>query len=655
MNVSYVPVISASWDDLRGHSTDLLNRANAASSFFTQASADWARFRSAYSHAATQEQVNTAVDELAAPMQEWAAAVSAANGILVDFCDTGAALQARAVELSEERPGIYAKYLATQEEGEEADPADAAAISTFNERVSQLKTEWDALVEDTSSSLRGISGGTDDMLAAHAGLGEQLLPVADWVALSSGLNERFGDMSPSALARILNGLSGEDLRLWADANPEAAAVLAQNRMVGPYATGSPEHTMMTAMQDGTDLTEAGVLGIRNAWNSLDAKDQERLLLLFPAVIGNLNGVPVAARARANTITVAGLREITEQAIKDLQRNRPKFPTVRVDTIENAEQTDEDIIKYGVEDAAYQAELKRLEQIRKGLDYAMQQDSQVVAVGLEGNGRILIMNGTPSSATATAAVLVPGTEATLGSVEDYMGKLANVDRLPDPDHVSFYFQDIDLPQRLIVDNATSAFNEAAAPRLAAFDYALDLELRPETRTTYIGYSAGAGALGTAERVGLDSTNIVYVAPSGTGHEVGSPQDTQNAEASRYWLQAGDDPIKNAQVLGGGAQGDGFIGGSNPARQMGAQQLESGFIRHATGGALVSGHVEYFTQGSTSALNMQGVISGTKVYPKVPEIIHSSDGFVWYENPLETHPEDYRGKKMPSVSTDICAPL
>lgn len=645
MNVAYVPVITTSWDDLRRHSTDLLNRANAASSFFEQASINWTRFRSAYIHSATQEQVYTALDELGAPMQEWAGAVSAANRILIDFCDSGSTLQARAEELTEERPGIYAKYQEAEEAGEDADPADAAAISAFNERAVQLKADWDALVENTASSLRAISGGTDDMLAAHAGLGERLLPEADWVALSSGLNERFGNMSPFTLAHMLSGLSADELRLWADANPEAAAVLAGNELMGPYAADSPEHIMMMAMRDGADLTEAGVMGIRNAWDSLDQAGQERLLLLFPAVFGSLNGVPMAARARANTITVPGVREINEQAIRDLKR--PQRPAL--DNL-NEIQANQAAIDYSIAEQAYQDELNRLEQIRKGLDHAMLKDLQVVAVGLEGNGRILVMNGTPSPATTTAAVLVPGTGATLGSLEDYTGKLANVDRSPAPDHVSFYYQDVDLPQRLIVDNATSAFNEAAAPRLAAFDYALDLEVPAETRSTYIGYSAGAGALGTAERVGLDSSNIVYVAPSGTGHEVGSPQDTENQDANRYWVQSRDDTIAIAQAVGGAAQGDG--GPSDPVGQMGAQRLESGFLNHDKGGPLVSGHNEYFRPGSTSALNMQGVIRGTSVYPHIPEEIHTYIGGYWIDNPMETRPEDYAGVKMQSIPTESC---
>ena len=643
MSVAYVPVISVSWDVLTDSGTDLKNRADAAASFFQQASTHWDRFRNAYQHGPTQEQVYTALDELKIPMQDWAASVAKATGIVADFCVAGQPLQSRAEALAEERPGIYAGYLASLE-ADEPDRVADAAVSSFNERVEQLQKEWNSLVEATTASLQGVSGGTGDSLATHAVLGGRLLPNADWVAMTAGLNERFGDMSASALLDSLRGLSPEELRQWADTNPEAAAVLAGNRMMGPHAAGSAEAVMEAAMVGDAELTEQGVLGIRNAWLSLSELDQERLLLLFPAVFGSLNGVPMASRTRANIVALAGLRQINEEAIAELA-----LP--QLGELNGGDADDIVISQYAQEYAAYKAELERLEDIRKGLDHALKVDAQVVSVSLEGNGRILVMNGTPSAATQTAAVLVPGTTTTLGSLESYLGRLSAIDATAAPEHVSFYWQDGDLPQALIADNASSEHNENLGPRLAAFDYALDLEIPAGTRSTYIGYSAGGGAVGTAERVGLDSTNIVYVAPSGNGHEVGSPADTQNPGANRYLVQARDDIlISTAQLLGGASQGDG--GPSDPGRQMGAQRLESGFMNHAKGGDLVSGHSNYFGKDSTSALNIRGVITGTRVYPYVPEEIHTYPGGYWIENPLETRPGDYAGTKMQSTPTETC---
>src|SRR5690606_13977071 len=136
--------------------------------------------------------------------------------------------------------------------------------------------------------------------------------------------------------------------------------------------------------------------VRTAWLGLAEHERERLGLLFPAVIGNLDGIPLATRGRSHRITVAGLRDQTAASLRHhLGRRALQAPgTV-------------------LERARWQAERERLETVLSGLDQAWDADGRprypedrqatpgysTVFVSAEGNGQIVTMRGEPSPATA----------------------------------------------------------------------------------------------------------------------------------------------------------------------------------------------------------------------------------------------------------------
>lgn len=213
----------------------------------------------------------------------------------------------------------------------------------------------------------------------------------------------------------------------------------------------------------------------------------------------------------------------------------------------------------------------------------------------------------------------------------------INGVADPEAVSFSWQGADLPDE-ILDNTTSKYNEDGRPRLAAFDYAGDAEIPRNARSTYVGYSAGGSMLGTAEREGLTSTNIVYVAPAGTGHDVGSPDDTvNNSEANLYWIQTRDDPILHAQKFGGGYHGSSLWSGSYPDQQMDAIRLESGFENPKNPASIMNGHTDHFGTKSTAAANIRAVIEGGDVSSYGED--HQWVGPGGYpDSPLEERPED-----------------
>ena len=645
------PDIDVHWDDLNDAATDLGTKADIAKSYLTDAQTAWTGVRDAYRHDETQSTVHAALDDLTTPVAEWATALSSAKTALEDFVTTGRPLQRESEALADLLPGLRSQ-VRSDPEGEKA--ATTSELSDFNRRARALSTEWDTAQTTAADALDAITQGTGDSLPTSAPLGGTTLPTVSWADFTSGLDEDFGAVDPRDLLPSLRGLSPEELRAWADANPEAAAILAANRPMGPFMPGSPEQAMAAVMGGDAPLTASGIKRIRSTWLGLEPGDQEKLLLLYPAVFGNLNGVPLAQRATANIVTVAGLRE----QVRNRQVAPGPEPDINDYTAEAFSEPGNDRVRAYSAYGDYQEAHRRWEESKAaydalvrqaaGLDYAMDHDTQVVMVSLDGDGRIVTMKGAPSSSTSTVSTLVPGTGADLGSLEDYTGKLDAIDGTAGGDRVSFYWQGTDLPNE-IPDNVTSRYNEDGGPLLAAFDHALDAEVPLDARSTYVGYSAGGSLLGTGEREGLDSTNVVYVAPAGVGHEVGSPSDTANPEANRYWIQTRDDPIAYAQAFGGGYHGPSFWEGSNPQQQMGAIRLESGFKDPSDPGSVIGGHTDYFWDGSTAATNINGVIEGTTVSPFVDYEHHYGFGYSSTESPLEERPEDFAYGKLETVST------
>lgn len=641
------PHIDVPWDNLEDSAMDMGTRAGTTSSYLKDAQTAWKRLSGAYEHDETQATVYTALDDLTTPVENWSDALGTAKTAIGDFVDTGRKPQKESESLSAALPGLKAKVEADPD-GEDSETS--AQVNDFNERARQLRSDWKVAQSTAADTLDGITAGTGSTLPMSETLGGPSLPKVSWADFTSGLDEDFGEVRPEDLLASLRGLSTEELRTWAVANPEAAAVLANNELTAGPTPGSAEAIMWEVVQNNDELTPEGIDGIRNAWLGLDSTDQERLFMLYPGQFGSLNGVPMAARASANIITVAGFREIVrikrqklgDKPVRDdYSRERPSGRG----SILGDQGTGEFINDV----AAWNAESKRLDSMTQGLDFATENGSQIVLLSLKGDGRVVSMQGTPTSSTSNVSTLVPGTGADLSQLDSYTERLDAINGVADPEAVSFYWQGADLPDE-ILDNATSKYNEDGGERLAAFDYAVDAEVPRSARSTYVGYSAGGSMLGTAEREGLTSSNIVYVAPAGTGHDVGSPEDTaNNSEAHRYWAQTRDDPIHHAQDWGGGYHGSSFWSGSQPDHQMGAIRLESGFENPKNPDSIMNGHTDYFGKKSTAAANIRSVIEGGDVSLYVEDQRGAGPGGHPY-SPLEEHPEDYAYGKLETVSTE-----
>jgi len=638
-----VPDVQADWEPLEEAAAALDAEARRAEETLRAATVSWSGLQEGYRHDETSDRVWAGLAPLTGPAEEWAAALGAARAALEDFTHAGRSAQHRRESLQEQRAGLLEDRSGVLAAGDGAQLERVRErILEFNDAAADLDRSWAAAQETFASALGAVRGGTTEGLAA-VGTPRLDTGVLDWAAMTGELDGRFGRLDPGALWRDLRGLSDENLRHWLEANPEAAQALAEHRLPEHPAPGSAEETM-TRARDRGDAAH-----VREAWLGLAEHERERLALLYPAVIGNLDGVPLATRGHTHRITVAGLREKTATSLRDHLDRRP------LQAPGNADQRSE-----------WEDERERLETVLSGLEQAWDasgrpqypEDRQAapgyatVFVSAEGHGQIVTMRGEPSGATERAVTFVPGTHSTIASVDRYNDALNALDGHDPEGTVSIYWQGTDLPQELVRDNITPRLNEAGAPRLAAFDAAADLEMSTtRTRhvtTTYVGHSAGGSLLGTAERLdlGLNATNIVYVAPAGTGHEVSSPEDTANEFAHRFLIQTNDDPIEVAQLVGGGAHGGSFLEGSDPVRQMGAVRLESGLLAD---GSIMTGHSDYFEHGSTSARNIQGVVYGEDVHPYLrPEVtVYPGSSYPVICYPLEQDLDRYREQGIPRV--------
>ncbi|MEO9247484.1 alpha/beta hydrolase [Citricoccus nitrophenolicus] len=642
------PAVEVDWDALSDAAADLRTESKNTRESMEDATSSWRGFRTCYRHDGTQDVVWTGLDTLAPHAEDWASALSSAKDAVDDFVTTGRPLQSERESLDRAEPALSSRRSAALSSEDEAEVEEVRSdIVAFNERATALQTDWDNAQETFEAAIGAIALGTTDGLPTVTAARDADTDVLDWAGMTSELDERFGEIDPKSIWRDLRGLSEDELRDWLEANPEAARALPENDFPGDPVPGSAEDIMAEAMADGAQLSEEGVAGIRDAWLGLEDHERERLMLLFPGVIGNLNGIPLATRGQTNHVTVAGLREQTAERLAEHRDNRPQHAPGNA-----------------YERRQWEDEEKRLETVLDGLGQAWAAYGEphfprdktetpgysTVFVSTDGLGQIATMRGEPSADTQRAVTFVPGTNTTIASVDHYNDALNAMDGDDADGTVSIYWQGTPLPQDLVRDNATPHYNEEGAPLLAAFDHAADLEMASDRHrdvpTTYVGHSAGGSLLGTAEREGLDSTNIVYVAPAGNGHEVSSPEDTENEYAYRYLIQTNDDPISWAQALGGGAQSGSFWEGSNPVQQMGAVRLESGL---QDDGSIMEGHTDYFERGSTSARNIEGVVYGEDVSPYLEPEIHtypgSSQPVITY--PLEQDLEHYRQHGIPQV--------
>lgn len=333
------------------------------------------------------------------------------------------------------------------------------------------------------------------------------------------------------------------------------------------------------------LTGMSADDLARYWESLSRPQRDSLIAAAPDLIGNLNGIEFADRARANRLAIAAALD--------------------------------------AEVAAGRGDGNKAGQLRDLLAPAPDphDPSKLVPrtfLGFHnvGNGQFIELVGTVRPDSPGIAVLVPGTGTGLHSADTYRrraGNLAKVSGAP-----VIVYADGDFPQSLIESDLTPLAGTAVdpapardiAPRLVDFTAAVDRQLGASgigVPTTVIGHSYGGAIVGTAEQLGLRADRVVYASASGTGVGDGEWRNP-NPAVARYSLTPPGDPIQYWQEYGNH--------GGDPDHAPGVTRLDSGNYSDGSPVAGKESHSGYLDdEGSGALRNLAAVIAGGEPVPYV----------------------------------------
>lgn len=678
--VSEVPAIDVAPTAL----TDAADRISAAGRALNiaqdDALASWRGLRTSFHSSEFENRVWEGLDLVTRPVSDWESSMNSCQSAVDTFAATASMLKLTQASLETERAALV--LASATAASPEAKAAVESRIQAFNSACTDLETDWHAAQEDLASALRGISGGENGDLPLGAGETFDGGPL-DWSTVYGDVTADRGEDA----WMLLSGMDRQERQRWLEEHPYTARVLA-GRGVKDFLDAPTDSARVRDVQrfltshdpaaNASDVDQMTTL-----WDGLTDEEQQQLLWQYPAVFGNLNGVPFNSRGEVNQVTVHGARQETQAKIDALED--------RIASLRRTERTSTGAMGHTTQEGREAG--RRANELEKQLE-----DARVVLAGLEdadaaygrphhptaasgvepgydtlfldtsGTGTIVTARGSVSSQTTHIMGFTPGTTTTLKSAKGYNGALDQMDGNAPVSTYSIYWAGTELPPT-VPDNLDGRYNREGGPRLAAFDRSLELQTAgQDARKVWASHSAGSAMTGTAERHGMKLDAHVYVAPAGPGqgvdrtvdalaHDSGDPSAQMgNPEAERYLIQNPKDVISLAQgytpaqsAVGGQTVYDsqGFVGGSSNPRWVfdDVVELESGVAFGADGSRTSvvgdgdhGGHSDYL-QGDTLALrNINGVLEEHDVYP---ELGIESDWRPFDEDdPVRARPEEFR---------------
>jgi hypothetical protein len=478
-------------------------------------------------------------------------------------------------------------------------------------------------------ALLGRYGVTET--AGERALLDQIMLLPDGPAGDQELRKLLGEMTPEELADFL-------LR-----HPDVARRLAAPlEMPGAYPPGSPEALLATAIAAGKSLPpKERIAAIRSAFAAMSPEDQQRMALLYPGLVGNLDGAPLDLRVAANRVQISvALDDERGKQVDTSRAMAARTPRELWWGDKNNESWFTYIVDVDDPDSAEARNAKRIADYQQLLYEEVEQPGrrsgmgdvgqdvphgqhQILYFDPTGDGQIAEMWGTIGPDTRNVAVFVPGTTADMENFagdSNKMRELAEMD--PDGQTVTVAWLGSNMPDAVGANAARTAYAEEGGPKFRDFVWGLDIP--PEKRVTAIGHSYGGAVVGVADREGLEVDAVVHVASAGAGNGVETVDDYPDGEGGkeRYSITAPGDPIGYIQGRdpAGGAVGH----GSDPDHMRGFTRLESGRYEDSyekdpkKRGDMIEGgnaHTDVTRPGTTSFDNLFGVVTGGEVTPYV----------------------------------------
>lgn len=339
----------------------------------------------------------------------------------------------------------------------------------------------------------------------------------------------------------------ELLRAAADLDGRTARILADNTAT---ASGAP-----SARVDRGSIPAAGTdpARVKAWWDSLSPAQQRYVLAEYPELVGNLDGLPVAARDIANRIVLdrehdrlAGrlddlnAREAYIRAMAAQGRGAELYPGagnpagMALDELERIQAEREEI----------EGKLRGIDKITGRLEDPDQPRSFLVGFSTADDGRAIVSVGNPDEAD-NVLTYVPGTGADLSKVG---GDIDRADRMaldagkaaPDEDTAVVFWLGYDAPDTIPAATG-DRYADGAVADLSRFQTGLRVTHEgPASHNTVLGHSYGSTAIGhTALQTGIDADALIFVGSPGV--DTNHASDLKGVSPDQVWATRAEHDI------------------------------------------------------------------------------------------------------------------
>lgn len=495
--------------------------------------------------------------------------------------------------------------------------------------------------------------------------------------------------TPEELRALLEEVPPERLEAFLSRHPAALAILARD--YEPVAGDDDVFAGLLQAAGGGELAippdPALVSGIAEYWADLSEGEQQRLRLLYPYVIGNLDGVDLENRALANRMVLrdaleaerrweavldAGptTAEVHEQMLEQARENwwwnpisewsfnrTGEFltgPNGSLITDVGMANPDLELERSRARLALYESLVLEAPLIPHGGTLLPDDQRALLVFDPRGDGRYAEWNG--SFDAPKVGIFVPGTTTDMANIDSYNRRMRGIAQGESLDTAMITWMGTDLPDAIATDAVHTSYSTEGGRALTSFVEGLGLGSTQEL--TLVGHSAGGGIVGAADALGVAADRILHVASAGTGPGIAHVDDYPDTtiggdprRIQRFSMTAPGDPIEVAQRAG---DLDGWIPGGwghgyDPDETPGFIRLETGrFTEGPKAGERLSGadaHSHVVQPGTDAFDNIIGVVRDAEAIPYREE---SSWGWLGRRYTNVYDDDDFAG--TPPISLD-----
>lgn len=332
--------------------------------------------------------------------------------------------------------------------------------------------------------------------------------------------------------------------------------------------------------------DARAKAVKDYFATLTPAQQAALAVAQPAVVGNLDGVPVDVRYAANRISIQKEYFDETEYLKTLKPDDPEFKRTkdRVDTLRGFLTFREKSYRDPETGKKVTTEVPRQFLV---FDPAFGSVSDPKASPYP-DGRVAEVVGDLENAQ-NVSFRVPGITNRLDNFNSFGAgayDLMNDNGQERSDSAVVSWLGYDTPE--IGDSVDPAKAETGGRELADFRAGISVNLRTSATVSIFAHSYGTLVTSKALQDHMNVKNVVFMGSPGLGPDINSVADFRMPNTTFYAMRAPEDPVSYTQGMG-----------SDPADFKDITRL-------ATDGA--TGHSMYYNEGTGSLKNLQNILFG-----------------------------------------------